>query len=191
MYAFVTWLHGLPGVSAIAALTLGLSCLGPVGAAQAQGGGNKADSLDKKLEALRAELREIKQALKKNQAGLQETRQLSRALQKKQADLERTATDLKKRAARIADALDKLRRENAASPSVFPVPNPPLKAPLIFFPPKSPLPLPPSWPPPWPPPGLLPPWPAGGSNITPLGTPGRSLGAPQSMLSMPGMMPQR
>jgi septal ring factor EnvC (AmiA/AmiB activator) len=102
------WLRGLRCVSRFAVLAIGFAWLTPVGAAQAQGDVKKASSLDKKREALLAELEEIRQALKKTQADLEGISRLSEALKKKQADLAATEADLKKRAAKIRDSLEKL-----------------------------------------------------------------------------------
>src|SRR5262249_11289247 len=154
-------------------------------AGQAQGDVNKASSLDKERETLLAELEEIRQALKKTQADLERISQLSEALKKKRADLAATEADLKKRAAKIRDALEKLEPEPPAR-LVFPPPNPPITNPILIFPPPKPPP-PPRWPPPWPPPGIFPP-PPGPGGIVPFGTPGGPMGALQSMSPRLGMM---
>jgi hypothetical protein len=177
-------LPGLRWVSSFAVLTIGFAWLTPAGAGQAQGDVKKASSLDKKRETLLAELEEIRQALKKTQADLEGISQLSEALKKKRADLAATEADLKKRAAKIRDSLEKLEPEPPGQ-LVFPPPNPSINKTIIIFP--TPKPSPPS--PPWPPPGIFPPPP--GPGIPPFGTPGGPMGAPQSMSPRLGMMPQR
>jgi hypothetical protein len=171
---FDAWLPGLGGVSAIAILAVGLAWLGPVGQARAQGDVNKDSGPEKRREALEAELRKIQQEIKKKQAELEEIKHLAESLPKKQADLQRTLTDLKKRAAKVADALANLEREKTPSPFVFPAPNPPLQHPILIFPPPKPAPCPP---PPWVDPG------PGSVRIYPLGTPGGPMSTP--------LMPQR
>ncbi len=183
------WLRGPRCVSRFAVLAIGFAWLTPDGAAQAQGDVKKATSLDKKREALLAELEEIREALKKAQADLEGIRRHAEALKKKQADLAATVADLKKRADKIRDALEKLERE-APSPSVFPLPNPSFKKPIIIFPTPKPSPPSPPWPRPWPPPDIFP-YPPDPGRPPPFGTPGAPMGAPQSMSPRFGMIPQR
>jgi hypothetical protein len=182
------WLRGLRCVSSFAVLAIGFAWLTPAGAGQAQDDVKKASSLDKKRETLQAELEEIRQALKKTQADLERISQQSDALKKKRAELAATEADLKKRADKIRESLEKLEPEPPGR-LVFPPPNPSLNKPIIIiFPlPKPPPPRP--WPPPWPPPGIFPSPP--GPGIIPFGTPGGPMGALQSMSPRPGMMPQR
>ena len=182
----------LPGMSGIAVLAVGLACLGPVGAARAQRNLQTlqtANSIETKREGLRAELREIDQALKKNQIDLVKIRRLSGSPQKKKAELERTAADLKKREARVRVALRELARE-APSPIVFPPPSQPGQSPVLIFPDPKPSPPKCRWPPPWPPPIL---WEdrCPGPKIYPLGTPGNPVGIPQGVSPLlPGIRPQ-
>jgi hypothetical protein len=169
-------------VSGIVVLAVGLAWLGAAGQARAQGDVNKDSSPEKRREALEAELREIKQEIKKQQAELDEIRRLSESLPKKQADLQRALTDLKKRAAKVADALAKLEREKTPDQTWVPPPWPPVKQPIIILPPPKPKPCPPSpWPPPWPPPWVDPG--PGSVRIHPFGTPGGPMGTP--------LMPQK
>jgi hypothetical protein len=172
----------------LAVLAVGFAWLTPVSAGQAQGDVQKASSLDKKRETLLAELEEIGQALKKTRADLEAISQHLEALKKKRADLEAAEADLKKRAAKIRDSLEKLEPEPPGRLE-FPPPNPSINKPIIFLPLSKPSP-PPRWPPPWPPPDLFPPRPGPG-RIVPFGTPGGPMGALQSMSPGLGMVPRR
>jgi hypothetical protein len=178
-------------VSGIALLALGVTLLAPAATARAQGDGTRESGLDQKRKALLTELRAIEQTLRDRQADLDALRSKVKALNKQQAEQERVVADLKKRAARIADALKQL-DEDAFSPFALAMPRPKLNPPYFIGKPPSPKPCPPSprpWPRPWPPPDIDPN--CVGINVIPFGTQVRPTVSQQTLLPTPATLRQR